>query len=152
MKWKAEVAMYLLFCLAALPLAWAAFDILIYYASYPESLQDRETHRDALIIFAVLPFTLAALIPAALFSFYLAICGKNSTRGAILVLIGVYVASFSVRPGFPVNTIANLVWDASTTALLVVAPVLLLVVRYWQKNKAPDPPLSRTRADNARAG
>ena len=144
--------MYLLFGLAALPLAWAAFDLFVYYATRPEGLQDRETHRDALVVIAVMPITVTALIPATILALYLFAFGHNFTRGAIIGLAGLYVASFSIRPGFPVNTITNLAWDALTTALFVASPVLLLAFRYWQKKKAPNPPLNRTRADDARAG
>jgi tellurite resistance protein TehA-like permease len=146
MKWKAEIAMYILFCLAAIPLAWAAFDLLGYYASYPDSLQDRETHRDALLVIAVIPITMAALIPATVLALYFLIVGESSTRGAIVGLVGAYVASFSIRPDFPVDTIGNLAWDASSTSFLVVTPVVLLALRCWQKSKSPNPPLNRTRA------
>lgn len=151
MKWKAEIAVYVLLCLAALPLAWAAFDLFVYYASNPESLQERETHRDALLVFAVMPFVLFALVPAAVLAWFLLIFCGNITRGVIVVLVGFYFVLFNIQPQFPINTIANLAWDALVTSLLVVAPLLLLAIRSRQ-NRAPNHRLNRTRADNARAG
>jgi hypothetical protein len=134
-KWRAEVAMYFLFCLAALPLVWVTFDLLTYYASYPDGLRERETFQDALAVFAVLPLTLIVLIPAALFALYLLIFGRNPARAAIVALAGTYVALFGVRPGFPVNTIASLAWDAATASLMAFTPILVLVIRHWQKKK-----------------
>lgn len=143
MKWRLEVAMYLLFGLAALPLAWAAVDLLVYYAGSPESLQERETHRDAMILFAILPFVGVTLIPASLAAVYLLVRGQNSARAAILALIGFYLVLFGLPlPRLPVNTLGNLLWDAATTSLLVVIPSLLLVLRFRQKQKAPNPQLN----------
>jgi hypothetical protein len=95
---------------------------------------------------------MTVLIPAALFAIYLLIFGHNCTKAAVVGLAGLYIVILNVHPEFPINTIANLAWDASTTSLLVLVPMLLLAFRYWQKSKAPNPPLNRTRAENARAG
>ena len=143
MKWKLEVAMYLLFGLAALPLAWAAFDLLIYYGGHPESLQERETHRDAMILFAILPFTMAVLVPACLAAVYLLALGPNPARAAIVVLAGFYLIVFNLpSPQLPVNTVGNLLWDAATTSLLAVAPLLLMAVRYRRRQKSPNQQLN----------
>ena len=144
MKWRTEVAMYLLFSIAALPLAWAAIDLLVYYATYPESLQDRETHRDALLIMAVLPITMATLIPAAILALYFLAFGHTSTRVAVACITGMYVGVVTIRPGFPIHTITNLAWDASTTSLLVVLPLLFFSFRIWQRIKSPNPRFVRT--------
>jgi hypothetical protein len=139
MRRALEFLMYLVFSVAALPLAWLGLRDIFYYRAHPEALEVRDSAPEVFAAVAAILFADVGLLIGGALALYVLWAGPRSARVNVAILVIAWLALFFLVPETPFRSFERLYWDGLPYAALVVLPWICAGVRFALKGRRPIP-------------